>query len=35
MRRRQAALALALLGIVSPLCLKGMKLVGEKLDKLS
>ena len=35
MRRRQAALALALLGIVSSLCLKGLKLVGEKLDKLS
>lgn len=31
-RIRQAALALALLGLVSSLCLKGMKMVGESLE---
>ena len=33
MRRREAALALALLSLVSTLCLKGMKAVGERLDR--
>lgn len=31
MGRRQAALALALLSLVSTLCIKGMQAVGEKL----
>ena len=31
-KRREAALALALLGLVCSLCLEGMKKVGEKLD---
>lgn len=33
MKKRQAALALALLSAVSSLCLKGMKAVGEKLSR--
>jgi len=33
MKKKEAALALALLSAVSSLCLKGMKLVGEKLSK--
>lgn len=33
MGRREAALALALLGIVSSLCLKGMQAVGAKLEE--
>lgn len=32
-KKRQAALALALLSAVSSLCLKGMKAVGEKLSR--
>ena len=31
MRKREAMLALALLGLVSSLCIKGMKAVGERL----
>ena len=31
MRKREALLALALLGLVSSLCIKGMKAVGERL----
>lgn len=33
MKKREAALALALLGAVSSLCLKGMRAVGEKLSR--
>ena len=33
MKRVQAALALALLGAVSALCLKGMKKIGDLLDR--
>ena len=33
MKKRQAALALSLLSAVSALCLKGMKMVGEKLSR--
>ena len=33
MKKAQAALALALLGAVSALCLKGMKRVGELLER--
>ena len=32
-KKRQAALALSLLSAVSALCLKGMKMVGEKLSR--
>ena len=32
MRKRQAAIALALLSAVSTLCLKGMKKVGEHIE---
>lgn len=32
MRKRQAAIALALLSAVSSLCLKGMKKVGEHIE---
>ena len=33
MKRAQIALALALLGAVSALCLKGMKKIGDLLDR--
>ncbi len=33
MKRAQAALALALLGAVSALCLRGMKKIGALLDR--
>lgn len=33
MKRKEAAIALALLTTVSSLCLKGMKAVGEKLSR--
>lgn len=33
MKKREAALALALLSAVSTLCLKGMRAVGEKLSR--
>ena len=33
MRKRQAAIALALLSVVSTLCLKGMKKVGEHIEQ--
>lgn len=33
MKKREAAIALSLLGLVSAACLKGMKLIGEKLEK--
>ena len=33
MKKAQAALALALLGAVCSLCLKGMKRIGEVLEK--
>ena len=33
MRKRQAAIALALLSAVSTLCLKGMKKVGEHIEQ--
>ena len=33
MRKRQAAIALALLSAVSSLCLKGMKKVGEHIEE--
>ena len=31
MKKREAMLALALLGLVSSLCIKGMKAVGDRL----
>ncbi len=31
MRKKEAALALALLGLVTSLCIKGMQAVGERL----
>jgi len=33
MRKRQAAIALALLSAVSTLCLKGMKAIGERMER--
>ena len=33
MKKREAAIALAILSAVSSLCLKGMKAVGEKLSR--
>ena len=33
MRKRQAAIALALLSAVSSLCLKGMKKVGDHIEQ--
>ena len=33
MKRAQAALALALLGAISALCLKGMKKIGDLLER--
>ena len=33
MKKAQAALALALLGAVCSLCLKGMKRIGEYMDR--
>ncbi|MDO4816595.1 MAG: hypothetical protein Q4A83_08380 [Bacillota bacterium] len=33
MKKREAALALALLSAVSSLCIKGMKAVGERLSR--
>ena len=33
MKKREAALALSLLGLVSTLCLKGMKAVGRKIEE--
>lgn len=33
MRKKEAALALALLGLVTSLCIKGMQAVGERLTQ--
>ena len=33
MKKRELAIGLALLGSVSSLCLKGMKLVGKKIEE--
>lgn len=33
MRKREFAIGITLLGIVSSLCIKGMKAIGEKLSR--
>ena len=33
MRKRQAAIALALLSLVSTLCLKGMEAIGRRMEE--
>ena len=33
MKKREAAIALSLLSLVSAVCLKGMKAIGEKMER--
>ncbi len=33
MKKREAAIALSLLSLVSAICLKGMQAIGEKMEK--